>query len=97
MSVAVLYCSSRCIGRSPRGHLGRWLGPEIDLFVFDRSPEPLDKDIVLPGAAAVHADFDAEVFQNLRERDRCKLAALVIIRAACQSRRAVHSGPAGNV
>jgi hypothetical protein len=56
------------------------VGPEINIFVFGRTPlaitlapmadkgSPLDEDIVLPGAAAVHSDLDVPVFENLRER-----------------------------
>lgn len=34
------------------------VGPEVDLLVLDRSPQPLDEDVVPPGALAVHADGD---------------------------------------
>ena len=37
------------------------VGPQIDLFVFDRAPEPLDEDVVAPRAPAVHADRDGVV------------------------------------
>ena len=29
------------------------VGLEIDLFIFDRAPQPLDEDVVPPGALAV--------------------------------------------
>src|SRR5215212_10578467 len=32
------------------------VGPQIDLFVFDRAPEPLDEHVVAPCPLAVHAD-----------------------------------------
>src|SRR6266851_6929472 len=35
------------------------VGSEIDLFVFDRAPEPFDEDVVAPGSLAVHADGDS--------------------------------------
>src|SRR4051812_6314427 len=53
------------------------VGPEIDLFVFDRAPEPLDEDIVTPGAPAVHAYGDGVVEQQPREVETGELAALV--------------------
>jgi len=31
----------------------------MDLLVFDAAPQPLDEDVVTPGALAVHADGDA--------------------------------------
>lgn len=52
------------------------ISPEVDLFVFDRPLQTLDKDVVLPGAAAVHADLDVSILQDLRERGRCELATL---------------------
>lgn len=45
----------------------RFVGMQINLLVFDRTPEPLDKDIVPPCALAIHRDFDFCVFQYLRE------------------------------
>lgn len=35
-----------------------YVGVQVDLFVLDRSPYPLDEDIVAPAALAVHADAD---------------------------------------
>src|ERR1700676_4831173 len=40
------------------------VGPQIDLFVFDRAPEPLDKHVVAPRPLAVHADRDGVVEQQ---------------------------------
>jgi len=56
------------------GH--RLIGFEIHLLVFDRTPKPLHEDIVAPGAFAVHADFDAALEKNIRERRAGELAAL---------------------
>ena len=53
------------------------VGPEIDLFVFDRAPEPLDEDIVPPCALAVHADRDGVIQQHAGEHGAGELAALV--------------------
>src|SRR5215213_8927792 len=38
------------------GLADRVVGPEINLLVLDRSPEPFDEDVVAPRASAVHAD-----------------------------------------
>src|SRR5512134_3102917 len=57
------------------GHAG--VGSQVDFLIFDRSPEPLDKDIVAPGALAVHADGDLGILQYLDEVRRGELAALV--------------------
>ena len=55
------------------------VGAQIDLLVFDRSPQPLDKDIVAPGVFAVHTDLDFGVLQRLDEVDRGELADLIRI------------------
>ena len=34
-------------------------GVQVDAFVFQRPPEPLDEDIVHPASPAIHADFFA--------------------------------------
>ena len=51
--------------------------PQIHLLVFHRAPQPLDKDVVPPGTAAIHADADRLVLQHLREGCAGELAALV--------------------
>src|SRR5215210_5319113 len=43
------------------------VGPERDLPVLDRAPQPLDEDVVPPGALAVHADGDPSLEQHPRE------------------------------
>lgn len=45
------------------------VGMQINLFVFDASPETLDEDVVAPGTLAVHADVDVGVFERLGEVD----------------------------
>ena len=52
------------------------VGMQIDLFVFDRLPEPLDEDIVPPGTLAVHADLNLLGQQHFRELDAGELAAI---------------------
>src|SRR3954451_23006355 len=49
----------------------------IDLLVFDRSPQPLDENIVPPGAAPIHANRDRVLYQQSRESGAAELAALV--------------------
>src|SRR5262245_24813715 len=53
------------------------IGPQIHLLVFDAAPETLDEDVVAPRAAAVHADRDPTLDENVGEGLRGKLAALV--------------------
>src|SRR3954463_4313692 len=59
------------------GLADRVVGPEVDLLVLDRSPEPLDEDVVAPGALAVHADGDAGLAQHAGEVVAGELAARV--------------------
>jgi hypothetical protein len=53
------------------------VGPQINLFVFDRTPEPLDEDVVAPRPLAVHADRDGVVAEQAGEVRAGELAALV--------------------
>src|SRR5215218_10943064 len=53
------------------------IGPQVDLLVFHRAPQPLDEHVVTPGAAAIHANADRLVLQHLREGCAGELAALV--------------------
>src|SRR3954453_580677 len=55
----------------------RVVGPEIHLLVLDRSPEPLDEDVVAPGALAIHADGDAGLEEHVGEVGAGELRALV--------------------
>jgi len=43
------------------------VGVQIDLLVFDATPEPLDEHVVAPGAFAVHADRNAVVGEHAGE------------------------------
>lgn len=52
------------------------VGMQIDLLILERSPQPLDKDIVAPRAAAIHADRDRVLQQQAGECSACELAAL---------------------
>jgi hypothetical protein len=62
---------------------------QVDLFVFDGSPEPFYEDVVAPGPLAIyyrqciakqcherHADLDVCILQRLDEVDGCELASL---------------------
>ncbi len=53
------------------------VGIEIDLFVFDRFPDPLNKNIVAPRAFAVHADGYGIVQQHTGEGCAGKLVFLI--------------------
>ena len=53
--------------------------PQVDLLVFDGSPQPLHEDVVAPGALAIHADPDLAGGQNLDEVGGGELTALVAV------------------
>ena len=58
--------ASACLGHS-------LVGMEVDFLVFDRTPEPLDEDIVSPRTLAIHRDGDLRLLQNRREVHRGEL------------------------
>ncbi len=41
------------------GFADRLVGMQVDVLVFERTPEALDEDVVGPAALAIHADLDA--------------------------------------
>jgi len=53
------------------------VGPQVDLRVFDGSPQALHEDALAPGALAVHADLDLAGGQHLHEICGCELTALI--------------------
>src|SRR4249919_541141 len=55
----------------------RVVSSQVDLLVLDRSPEPLDEDVVAPGTLAVHADRDPVPGQHTDEHLAGELAALI--------------------
>ncbi len=59
------------------GVADRLVNSKIDLLVFDRAPQPFDKDVVAPGALAVHADSDGVLDQRAGEGRAGELAALI--------------------
>src|SRR6266702_708690 len=73
------------------GVADRLVSSEIDLLVFDRAPQPFDKEVVAPGALAVHADGDGVLDQHAGEGRAGELAALIGVE---DIRRAV-LGPSG--
>src|SRR5688500_20133202 len=55
----------------------RVVSSEVDLLVLDRSPEPLDENVVAPRTLAVHADGDAGLVQHAGEVVAGELRALI--------------------
>ena len=55
------------------------VGPQVDLFVFDRPPQPFDEDVVPPRASAVHADSDPRLPQHAGEGVAGELRTLVAV------------------
>src|SRR5690242_8914323 len=55
------------------------IGVQVDLFVFQRAPQPLDEDVVQAASFAVHADAYSGVTQNARERLGGELRPLVCV------------------
>ena len=49
------------------------VGSQVDLLVFDASPQALDEHVVSPGASAVHADRDAMLQQHAGKVDAGEL------------------------
>src|SRR3954464_15727234 len=72
-------CCCKMPGKADRslGFCNTVVGPKVDLFVFDRAPNPLDEDVVAPGAFAVPADRNGVVPQQTGDRDAGELATLV--------------------
>src|SRR5271167_488136 len=65
-------------GTDPGLRLGdAGISVEVDLFVFQTAPQPLDEDIVHAAALAIHADRDAALFEDAGELCAGELAALV--------------------
>ena len=55
------------------------VGAQVDFLVFDRPPEPFDKDVVAPRALAVHADRNLGVLQGREKGDGGELVALICV------------------
>ena len=52
---------------------------DVDLFVFDTSPQTLNKNIVQSAPCTVHADADACVFQDLCKVFARELTSLIAV------------------
>ena len=52
---------------------------DVDVFVFDASPEPLNEDVVQRPASPVHADGDLALFENPSERIARELRTLICV------------------
>ena len=52
---------------------------DVNVVIFDRSPESLDEDIVKDPSTTVHADPDLVLQQDLDERHRRELNPLVAV------------------
>src|SRR5208282_3407794 len=50
---------------------------QIDLLVFDRSPDALDEDVVAPRALAIHADGDSVCDKHAGEGGAGELTSLI--------------------
>jgi hypothetical protein len=58
-----------------RGH--RVVGVQVDFLILEGAPEPLDEDVVPPAPETIHADLDAVIEEQTRERGTGELRALV--------------------
>src|SRR5262245_4249779 len=66
------------ISTQARGDL--WHGfviTDVDVFVFDASPQPLNEDVVQRPASPVHANGDLALFENPGERATGELRTLI--------------------
>ena len=50
---------------------------QVDTFIFQAAPEPLDEHVIHPSAPAVHGNTHARVPQNAGKAGRNKLAPLI--------------------
>ena len=57
------------------------VGAQVDFLVFDRPPQPFDKNMVAPRALAIHADRDLGVLQGREKGNGGELAALIRVHA----------------
>ena len=71
----------------------RLVGVEIDLFILDGLPDPLDENIVAPSATTVPADGDAIFFEPPGEGLAGELAALIRVALAARTDRATYGYP----
>ena len=55
------------------------IGSQLDLLIFDGSPEALHEDVVAPSSLVIHADLDLVGHQHLDEVGGRQLAALSVL------------------
>jgi hypothetical protein len=55
----------------------RFIGLEVDLFIFDAVPEAFDKDVVSPSAFAIHADSGILLLESPSKGLTGELTALI--------------------
>ena len=53
---------------------------EVNTFVFQRTPESLNKHVIHPTPLAIHGDFDLIIFKNIGKLKARKLTSLVCIK-----------------
>lgn len=68
---------SRDTGRSIASLADGFVGPQVNLLVFDAAPQPLDEHVVPPSAFTVHADGDAVAGERAGEGHAGELRTLV--------------------
>src|SRR4051812_27354209 len=56
------------MGQRGAGLADTVVSAQVNLLVFHRSPQPLDENVVPPGAAPIHANRDPVLQQQPRER-----------------------------
>ena len=59
------------------GLANRLIGMQVDVLVFERTPQPLDEDIVGPAALAIHTDLDTLFFEPSGEGFTGELTSLI--------------------
>lgn len=69
-----LLTPARVVEREVAAETGPRLGDgrvrvQVDLFVLDGAPEPLDENVIAPAALPVHVDADAVRGELVREVD----------------------------
>src|SRR5690554_8033653 len=52
---------------------------EVNAFVLERAPQPLDEHVIHPLTFTIHRDADAVSFQNVRPLPARELTALVCV------------------
>ncbi len=72
---SALVVKKKVAPQAPAGIGHRVIGMQIHFFILDALPEAFDKDIVAPGAFAVHADLDTVLLHQVDKGSAGELAA----------------------